>query len=200
MKTKQNMNKGKSMLNKLLAVIALVVVAAASILAAVGKDSITALFADNAIDANATTTALGDYTTYDAQNFPYTGGQQTYTVPENGYYKLEVWGAEGGGSRLSGNTNSGLGGKGGYATGTVYLTAGTKLNIYVGGQGKSSTSGTAAGGYNGGGAGYASSESEPGNGGGGATDIRISGTTLYYRAIVAGGGGRRWRRLFRHLW
>lgn len=127
--------------------------------------------------------------------FNYAGRQQEYTVPYNGLYQIEVWGAEGGGSRTSGNSSSGPGGLGGYVKGTVKLKKGTKLYIHVGGQGGNNTNGVAYGGYNGGGSGYASSQSEPGNGGGGATDVRlISGAWdnaagLLSRIIVAGGGG-----------
>ena len=46
--------------------------------------------------------------------FRHVGKQQEYTVPYNGLYQIEVWGAEGGGSRLSGNGSSGPGGYGGY--------------------------------------------------------------------------------------
>lgn len=59
------------------------------------------------------------------QIFAYTGAQQTYTVPSTGNYKIELWGAQGG--------NTTYGGTGGYVSGTVSLTAGTVLNIYVGG-------------------------------------------------------------------
>lgn len=121
--------------------------------------------------------------------FNYTGSEQKYIVPHDGTYTLEVYGAEGGGRRLSGNNNSGLGGLGGYSKGKIDLKKGEVLYLYVGGYGQSSTSGTAYGGYNGGGNGYASNSSEPGNGGGGATDIRRSGKNLYDRIIVAGGGG-----------
>ena len=130
-----------------------------------------------------------------SQTFSYTGGQQTYVVPKTGYYKIEVWGAEGGGYRISGNSSSGTGGLGGYVYGTVKLKKGTSLYIHVGGYGQSSSSGIAKGGYNGGGSGYASSSSEPGNGGGGATDVRLvsgawnSNAGLLSRIIVAGGGG-----------
>lgn len=110
-------------------------------------------------------------------------------MPSDTTYKLEVWGAEGGGSRLSGNGSSGYGGAGGYASGIISLNAGDVINIYVGGHGGSAISGLATGGWNGGGSGYASGSSEPGNGGGGATDIRINGTDLYNRVIAAGGGG-----------
>ena len=120
--------------------------------------------------------------------FEYTGSVQEVTLPA-GKWKLEVWGAEGGGSRLSSNSSSGLGGKGGYSIGYVNLDAGDTLYVYVGGYGESSTSGAAFGGFNGGGSGYASASSEPGNGGGGASDIRIGQDSLYARVIVAGGGG-----------
>ncbi|MBO4751454.1 MAG: hypothetical protein J5526_01755, partial [Bacteroidales bacterium] len=129
-----------------------------------------------------------------AQTFNYSGSVATYTVPAGATSLiLEVWGAEGGGQRTSGNTNSGYGGKGGYSTGTLSSPSGT-LYVCVGGAGGSSTSGSAAGGYNGGGSGYASSSSEPGNGGGGATHIATVSGTLRYIAtanvlIVAGGGG-----------
>lgn len=123
----------------------------------------------------------------DYKEFDYTGNVQSIELLP-GKYKLEVWGAEGGGSRLSGNSSSGLGGYGGYSTGILRLNYKTTLFVYVGGYGKSSNSGIAYGGWNGGGNGYASSSGEPGNGGGGGTDIRTS-SSLYSRIIVAGGGG-----------
>lgn len=124
----------------------------------------------------------------EVRDFNYTGAVQTLKL-NPGTYKLECWGAEGGGRRLSGNANSGLGGKGGYSVGTLVLTSAQTLYIYVGGYGASSNSGNAAGGFNGGGQGCAYNSVEPGNGGGGASDIRIGTNTLYYRVIVAGGGG-----------
>jgi hypothetical protein len=45
-------------------------------------------------------------------------------VPTSGTYQLEVWGTQG---------SPVYGGKGGYASGEVYLTAGTTLYVYVGG-------------------------------------------------------------------
>ena len=122
------------------------------------------------------------------QDFEYTGEVETVTLGP-GTHILETWGAEGGGSRLSGNASSGLGGLGGYSIGTLNLSETTTVYIRVGGAGASSTSGKANGGFNGGGAGYASSSGEPGNGGGGASDIRIGQDNLYTRVIVAGGGG-----------
>ena len=127
--------------------------------------------------------------TNEPNNFEYQGYYTKAVVDTAGYYKLETWGAEGGGSRLSSNSSSGLGGKGGYSIGYVNLDAGDTLYVYVGGYGESSTSGDAFGGFNGGGSAYASSAGEPGNGGGGASDIRIGQDSLYARVIVAGGGG-----------
>jgi prepilin-type N-terminal cleavage/methylation domain-containing protein len=116
--------------------------------------------------------------------FPYTGSFYTFTVPVTGIYKLEVWGAQGGG--LYNGTE--YGGLGGYATGEKALTAGEVLSIYVGGKGMTGSGGTSGqGGYNGGGG--SSSYTGPSGGGGGGTDIRYSGTALTNRIIVAGGGG-----------
>lgn len=113
-----------------------------------------------------------------AYNFGYTGSYQTFTAPASGTYKLEVWGAQGG-SGL--NT---IGGDGGYATGNYYLSEGTTVYLYVGGQG-----GTPSAGWNGGGAGGIDTGSgQTGGGGGGASDIRVGGTNLTNRIIVAGGG------------
>ncbi|HPF50410.1 MAG TPA: glycine rich domain-containing protein [Draconibacterium sp.] len=107
--------------------------------------------------------------------FVYTGSQQTYTAEFSGDYQLEVWGAQGGAASPY------AGGKGGYSSGIVHLTAGQTIYIYVGQSGRGPSQGTA---WNGGGAGICC-----GAGGGGATDIRIGGTDLVDRIIVAGGGG-----------
>lgn len=101
---------------------------------------------------------------------------QIFTTPVGGTYKLEVWGAQGGGY-----SNNGNGGKGGYSLGEVFLLKNTELYVFVGGQGGSVNS---AGGFNGGG-----SSKNYGGSGGGATDIRLGGSTVYSRIIVAGGGG-----------
>jgi hypothetical protein len=112
-------------------------------------------------------------------NFSFTGSSQTFTVPADDDYTIEVWGAQGGNATYGGTTE---GGRGGYCKGTIFLTAGTVLYIYVGGQN----------GYNGGGAGGAGDPGnghEPGRPGGGATDVKLGGNTLSDRIIVAGGGG-----------
>lgn len=110
-------------------------------------------------------------------DFEYTGDEQTYEVENGGYYRLQVWGAQGGSCGTSIGT---CGGFGGYSEGIVHLNAGETIYVYVGGSGD--TGGT-AGGFNGGGAGVSY------NGGGGGTDFRVEGNTYYHRIIVAGGGG-----------
>ncbi|MBO4655713.1 MAG: hypothetical protein J5644_09230, partial [Bacteroidales bacterium] len=126
-------------------------------------------------------------------DFAYTGSEQMLYVPSNvGSVTLQVWGAQGGGQQVDGNTSGGEGGKGGYSIGTMPISSATTLYIYVGGQGgtsRSLSSTAAPGGWNGGGTAYGSDSSDPACGGGGATDIRVNGSTLYDRIIVAGGGG-----------
>lgn len=58
--------------------------------------------------------------------YSYTGSEQEYTVPEDGYYKIECWGAQGG------TYSKAIGGKGAYTKGIIKLTKGEKLYIYVG--------------------------------------------------------------------
>jgi Tfp pilus assembly protein PilE len=121
-------------------------------------------------------------------DFDFTGDVQSLVVPSTGSYKLEVWGAQGGNS-THGSTSSG--GKGGYAVGTVNLTAGDTIYVYVGGQGEESVdTNLVTGGWNGGGGNWSAGG---GATGGGATDIRINGQELTNRIIVAGGGsGAAW--------
>lgn len=130
--------------------------------------------------------------------FGYTGGEQTYVIPSNGYYKLEAWGASGGLNYYN-NNGGGAIGQGGYTSGTTYMTKGTVLHIYVGQQGYNGsypnyTSGT----FNGGGAGMKpgyTADGHQGGAGGGASDIRLVGgawnntSGLRSRILVAGGGG-----------
>lgn len=106
------------------------------------------------------------------RTFNFTGGSQSFTVPSNIHsIEVECWGAQGGDV---------AGGRGGYVKGTLAVTPGEVLRIYVGG--RPTQRGT--GGFNGGGAG-----STVGDGGGGASDVRRGGTALNWRRIVAGGGG-----------
>ena len=118
-----------------------------------------------------------------------TKSEVIYHVTKDGKYKLEVWGAQGGGSQISSMANLGVGGKGGYSSGIINLTTSDTLYVYVGCEGRDSYKGIAVGGWNGGGASWSENTSDPAGGGGGATDIRINSNSLYARVIVAGGGG-----------
>ena len=111
----------------------------------------------------------------------------TYTVPTTGIYKLEAWGAQGGG------TSSVPGGSGAYTAGSIILTKGEKLYIYVG-ENYNGYRETLS--FNGGGSGtYSTAESSVNFNGGGGTDIRLvsgdwnNNEGLNSRIMVAGGGG-----------
>ncbi|MBO7630122.1 MAG: hypothetical protein J6S87_09325, partial [Bacteroidales bacterium] len=126
-------------------------------------------------------------------DFSYTNGEQTWqVVPGVRQVRLEVWGAEGGGTY-----NSYVTGKGGYAVGELSVQDIETLYINVGGQGgtaPSSSVGWGYGGYNGGGSTYGQSRAV--GAGGGATSIATASGLLSSLnnnrsavKIVAGGGG-----------
>ena len=155
------------------------------ILISIGYSSY-ALFSFTKTSSNVIEGKVGkiNYTT----NFEYTGECTTYIAKSDGYYNLEVWGAQGGNY----NTTY-VGGLGGYSKGIVHLTKGTTLYVCVGGQPQTVTTASVAvpGGFNGGGNGFNRAYSGTytyGQAGGGATDIRIGQNNLYARVIVAGGG------------
>ncbi|MBD9114938.1 hypothetical protein EGP95_04060, partial [bacterium] len=159
-------------------------------------------FTINDINGDISVDVINDSTEYDTEsylecvkedenvgkvwNYDYTGGEQTFTVPTTGTYKLETWGAAGGGAQA---------GFGGYSTGNVTLSTNEKIFVIVGGAGSISTNGNNGAGYNGGGNG--SSIDQNGSGGGGATHIAktsrglLSGYSSYISEllIVSGGGG-----------
>ena len=124
-------------------------------------------------------------------NYDYTGGEQTFTSPCDGTYKLEVWGAQGG----TVNSNY-FGGYGSYSIGNYKLLINKVLYLNVGG-----TTSTPSGGYNGGGTGQYNGTIQNGyyligRGGGGATHIaKASGLLKNLSSdidnimIIAGGGG-----------
>lgn len=126
--------------------------------------------------------------------YDYTGEEQQFIVPKTGYYKIELWGAQGGST-----STSAIGGKGAYTSGYIYLEAKQKIYIYVGGAGGSTETGVASivpGGYNGGGrTGGQNCCGRRYGSGGGATDIRLvngnwnDNTSLNSRIMVAAGGG-----------
>ena len=111
-------------------------------------------------------TAAYDNTTLDDAVTINTQGIQEWTVPADGVYTIEVWGAQGGNTGSS-TVNEGTtpGGKGARMKGDFTLTSGTVLKILVGQQGS----------------GY----SYDGGGGGGTFVVTGTSTAL----IIAGGGG-----------
>ena len=106
-------------------------------------------------------------------NYNYTGGVQSFTTPDKGTYRVELWGAQGGS-----NVQSISGSPASYAAGDIYLNN-EILSVKVG----------AMNGYNGGGSSSNVGFSKNiGATGGGATDVRLS-SEPESRIIVAGGGG-----------
>jgi hypothetical protein len=127
------------------------------------------------------------YATYDS-----CGSYQTYIAANDGAYVLETWGANGGSIVDVDGIDDNSPSIGGYSTGTVNLSAGDVLYVYVGCAGYNIVwDGANAGGWNGGGR-----SNGIGSAGGDATDIRLSAnsdplnlSSLQSRIIVAGGGG-----------
>lgn len=132
----------------------------------------------------------------DAQNFSYTGGMQSYTIPISGVYKIECKGAGGGEGGYNGDGSKNPdGGNGGYSVGYKLFNAGQVIYIGVGQ--------TASGGwgnrFNGGR--DSSSSSNPSNwygcrAGAGCTHVATANGELSTLSgnraavlIVAGGGG-----------
>lgn len=150
-----------------------------------------------AIQSN-TITLYAQWKKISSKVFDYTGDIQTYTIPEDGRYRLEAWGAQGGGNPdQTLNSHAGLGG---YTVAEVNFNKGDVIYVVVGGQGTYGTGdGTVkhavAGGYNGGGATNTAVNGGSGSGGGAThiaqvngllKDIAASKNKIY---IVAGGGG-----------
>lgn len=136
----------------------------------------------NNVKNNIEVIALNDLT----YEYNYTGNYETFIVPHTGIYKVELWGA-------SGNDNydtSTRAGKGGYTSGNIKLTKGTKLYVYVGQKGQPVNDGVA---FNNG------KPNANGWTGGGSTDIRlVSGNwdnaeSINSRIMVAAGGGTGFR-------
>lgn len=127
-------------------------------------------------------------------DFNYTQDSNYHNIYlDAGQYKLECWGAEGGGTDAGSTTK---GGKGGYSVGVLTLTTRTLLYVHVGHRGTCTRtnnntliSGIVSGGYNGGGDAYSDSKAYYISSGGGASDIRLRTSNLNSRVIVAGGGG-----------
>lgn len=122
---------------------------------------------------------------YFSHYWKYTGKVETFTAPEKCDYKLECWGAQGGGIFDQGKVTPAKGG--GYSYGTLKnVGKGKQLFVCVGGQGTAGVRNlkNASGGYNGGGkGGYGVKNAKDqillsGGGGGGATHIALSAGLL----------------------
>ena len=139
-------------------------------------------------------------------NFDYTGSEQSFTVPCDGTYKLETWGAQGGNVYLEPSTTTEYaGGYGAYSSGSIQFDITSTLYINVGGEGsfKHVANGEnhyhLNGGYNGGGDAFVSYGRDyySVGSGGGATHIAtrfgiLSSLENYKNNILivsAGGGG-----------
>jgi len=126
------------------------------------------------------------------QLFGYTGSVQIFDVPAGATHVfIEAEGAKGW-------SGSYPGGEGGFSSGTLVVSPGDDLFIYVGGQGTRSTPAysPSGAGWNGGGDGQNNSSGNVVGGGGGASDVRLihsvdplNLTSLESRVIVAAGGG-----------
>lgn len=123
--------------------------------------------------------------TTNVKTYSYNGSPETFTAQYDGWYKVELWGAQGG------IASSYTSGPAAYTSGKINLKKGEVLTVHVGGAGISNcTTNLCTGGYNGGGngGGDASGAIYQGSGGG-ATDIRYGGQSFNDRIMVAGGSG-----------
>lgn len=78
----------------------------------------------------AITTAEGSY-----QDYGYTGGAQSITIPHKGIYKFEVWGAGGTGYGQNRTEGAAQAARGGYSVGYRLCNAGEVYYVCVGGSG-----------------------------------------------------------------
>ena len=156
-------------------------------------------FTINDINGDISVDVINDSTEYDTEaylscdvsqswTFDYTGGEQTFTAPLSGTYKLEVWGAQG----YSVNSTY-FGGYGAYSVGFVQLKNNTNLYIYVGQNGPGGYGNFTS--YPNGGASYGASPVQGGSGGGSThillteSDLSALENDLDEILIVSGGGG-----------
>lgn len=124
----------------------------------------------------------GDILNYTYRNSDGRRGQSLQMTLPKGIYRLEAWGSGAGyfEERLGGWSAGTADGSGGYAVGTLTLSAAATVFLTPGGVG-----------YNGGQARhYSYSTRDYYFGSGGGSDIRIGQNSLYHRVLTAGGGGQ----------
>lgn len=122
---------------------------------------------------------------------PFTGAADTFTVPTTGWWQVTAWGGQGGNFVSYPGTQDAPGGLGGSVAGLAYLTAGTVIDVWVGGCGGDSGAATGTGGwsksgYHGGACGSPFPQAGHAAGGGGATIVETPSGLLL---VVGGGGG-----------
>ena len=136
-------------------------------------------------------------TSFTGRYYSYTGSSQSFNVPTTTVNLTAYLSGAAGGGYGSGRAAAGA------IVGTMPVSVGQNIYVYVGGRGGdycrntytevtcSSVPGNGAAGYNGGGTGAANGSAYQGTGagGGGATDIRLNATALSDRIMVAGGSG-----------
>ncbi len=141
---------------------------------------------DSKIDLTINTPISDNYCPYSiGQVFTYdfTGNRQTFISACNGIFKIELWGAQGGGSK---------GGKGAYVSGNIKLEKSDTLYVYVGENPTNTFDTCGSSNQNSSYNGVASGSCV---GGGGATDVRLidgswnNARSLESRIIIAAGGG-----------
>ena len=145
----------------------------------------------NKITINGNASIKANYSSTNKTEFAYTGNSEKFVAPEDGIYKFELWGAQGGSAKTK------IGGYGGYSVADIYLAKNQTIYVYIGGAGGNTTSQSSlAGGYNGGGNAYGASNKKTVASGGGATHIALTtgllntlSNNLDNLIIVAGGGG-----------
>ncbi len=164
------------------------------------QNSPATFYAYGALAYNGRQTAAGSYGA--AFNTP--TNSATWTVPVGvNSITVKAWGGAGAGGAIVSGKNGGPGGAGGFVQGTLTVTPGSILNIYVGGAGSaSSTLGGGGGGYSavansagylliagGGGGGGSADAAGPGSAGGaGGGSSGVAGTTAGGGATGGGAG------------
>lgn len=155
----------------------------------------TVVPASNQID---TTNLFAQWEKIEPVEYNYSGSSSAFSAPVDGRYKLEVWGASGGGQAdQTKNSHAGLGG---YTVAEVNLQKDDMLYVVVGGAGSygsgdGSIQHAIAGGYNGGGATHTAINGGSGSGGGATHIAQVNGLLKNLSSskdkiiIVAGGGG-----------
>jgi hypothetical protein len=158
-----------------------------------GTYTVTTTDTNGCMATSTAVTVTLEAVTHSSTTFSYMGTAQTFTVPTCiTSITVDATGAAGGSSSMGGT-----GGLGGRVQGTIPVSAGAVLDVYVGGAGQlASSSATNVGGYNGGGTAllggvdcYGTTVASCSATGGGASDIRTSPYGLANRIVAAGGGG-----------